>query len=144
MSIADQLRTLRTITANTGVLHEAQKFQLAKWGPLVLQNAKDIEVAVNLQGPYVVEFNATGLLDKNVPENLDLMLEGLDRSVKWLLGDHFTTRVSVDGSVIFENKGSFKQKANLKDVIKRLQAQDAEKRADEGQREGDASKPGAE
>ncbi len=124
MSLWDQLKALRSLTEISGALHEAQVYQLKQWGPLALQHVQEIEIAVNLHDDPCVEFRAIGVTAE-VPENLPALLAGLDRSIKSLLGSYYTTRVLVDGAVIFEVPGEPRKKPDLKDTIERLKSQDA-------------------
>lgn len=120
----DQLRSLRTFTEGQEVIHEAQAYQLKRWAPLALQHVKEIEVAVKLEDPPVAEFRAIGVT-MAVPENFTAILEGLDRSVKDMLGRHWTTRVLVDGAVIFEKQGKPRLKKDLARTLERLKNADA-------------------
>lgn len=129
--IWDQLKALRQLTESTGALHEAQVYQLKQWGPLALQHVQEIEIGVNLHEKPCVEFRAIGVTTE-VPENLQSLLAGLDRSIKSLLGQHFATRVLVDGVVIFEEQGKPRKRRNLKKTIERLKKQDAAAGANEG------------
>jgi hypothetical protein len=122
--IWDQLKALRAITNNTGAIHDAQVHQLKQWGPLALQHVEEIEIGVRMHDKPCVEFRAKGVTTE-VPENFASLLAGLDRSIKYMLGDHFATRVLVDGVVIFEEKGKARKKPNLKKTIERLKKQDA-------------------
>ena len=122
--IWDQLKLLREITESTGVIHDAQVYQLKHWGPLALQHVKEIEIAVKLEDPPCVEFRALGVT-MAVPENFNEILQGLDRSVKSLLGRHWKTRVLVDGEAIFEGQGKARPKKNIARTIERLKNADA-------------------
>jgi hypothetical protein len=119
----DQLKALRE-TMPDGVIHEAQVYQLKQWGPLALQHVEEIEIAVKLEDPQTVEFRAKGVT-MAVPENFPQILEGLDRSVKSLLGRHWATKVLVDGAVIFEGQGRPRPKKDLAKIIKRIKDADA-------------------
>src|SRR5882672_11360150 len=92
--IWDQLKALRE-TMPDGVIHDAQVYQLKKWGPLAIQHVKEIEIGVKLEEPPLVEFCAKGVT-MEVPDNFNELLQGLDRSVKELLGRHWATKVLVD------------------------------------------------
>jgi len=122
--IWDQLKALRELTETTGVIHEAQVHQLKNWGPLALQHVQEIEIAVKLEDPCWVEFRAIGVT-MEVPENLQNLLAGLDRSVKSLLGRHYGTKVLIDGELIFEEQGKPRPKKNLSRTIERLKNADA-------------------
>ena len=123
--ISEGLMKYKSVTQRTGTLFEAQRFQLTTWGQLVFDDyAHDIEVRVALpwvehegtqnevyHDRHVVEYR---MLVGEPPYQLRVrrfaggmlaMVEGLDRSVKWLLGDEFTVRVVVNGDSIFESKG---------------------------------------
>jgi hypothetical protein len=122
--IWDQLKALREITETTGVVHDAQIYQLKHWGPIALQHVREIEIALKLEEPPVCEFRAIGVT-MAVPENFNQILEGLDRSVKSLLGRHWATRVLVDGEAIFEGQARPRAKKNLAKTIQRLKDADA-------------------
>jgi hypothetical protein len=122
--IWDQLKALREITETTGVIHDAQVHQLKNWGPLALQHVREIEIAVKLEEPCWVEFRALGAT-MPVPENLQGILQGLDRSVKSLLGRHYGTKVLIDGEAIFEEQGKPRPKKNIARTIERLKNADA-------------------
>jgi hypothetical protein len=127
----DQLKALREITDITGVIQDAQIYQLKRWGPLALQHVEDIEIAINLVENRV-EFRATGVT-MNVPENFQDLLRGLDRSVKSMLGVQWATRVLVEGEAIFEEPGKPRPKRNLARTIERL------KNADAAAKQGDSA-----
>lgn len=120
----DQMRSLRTFTEGQEIIADAQTYQLKRWAPLALQHVESVEIQVKLTDPPHVEFRAMGVTQK-VPDNFQAVLEGLDRSVKDLLGRHWTTRVLVDGAVIFEGVGKARAKKNIARTIERLQNADA-------------------
>lgn len=121
----DQLRSLRTFTEGQEVIHDSQVYQLKRWAPLALQHVKEIEIAVKLEDPPVVEFRALGVTHSEIPDNFHDILRGLDRSVKDLLGRHWTTKVLVDGAAIFEGPGKTRLKKNIAQTIERLKSVDA-------------------
>jgi hypothetical protein len=132
--IANQLMELKGVTQQTGTVHEAQAFQLKLWGLLALSNVRkaDLEVAVglpHLEGDnavkmYRVEYRATS--SAKPPKDLKKRLEALDRSVKWLLGDHFELTVRMDGKAIFVRKGARQKKQNVKRLLDRLKNDDTD------------------
>jgi hypothetical protein len=134
-TIWEQLKALRTVTENTGVVHEAQVYQLKFWGNLTLQHVKHVEVALIpevfsdedallLGQPPCVEVRGTEV-NAEPHEQFNEILDGLDRSVKSLLGRHWKTRVLVDGEVIFEGQGRPRAKKDLARTIQRLKDADA-------------------
>lgn len=133
--IWDQLRELKAVTIETGTIHDAQKYQLQMWGWLAAPHADSFEVAVGLPHMeskteaaeyYIVEYriNATN----RPPKNLKNLLEGLTRSIRDLLGDHFTVVVKVNGKVIFMRKGSRKKESSFKKTYERFQKNAKSKR----------------
>lgn len=127
--IWEQLLELKAVTLETGTLHEAQVFQLKLWGPLALPQAHDIEIAVGL--PHMtshpenklVEFYRVEVRAKAEtapPRDLKNRLEGLCRSIRTLLGDHFDIIVKINGKTIFLKKGARKKSASFKNTYDRL------------------------
>lgn len=130
--IAEQLMELKGITQSAGTLHDAQRAQLRMWGWLGVPHASSFEVRValpymtagekKLVEQYRVEYHVTA--DARPPRNLKILLQGLDRSVKWLLGDHFATRVVLNGKAIFVKDGA-RRKQNVKKLLERLNHDDS-------------------
>lgn len=119
--IWDELLALKAVTETTGVLHDAQRFQLQMWGPLMLKHARKIDVGVSLpwvehdgtpdevlHEDRVVEFRVVSVGGPK-PRDLKKRIATLDKWVKKLLGDRFTVRVVVRGKLIFEGKGKPKK-----------------------------------
>jgi hypothetical protein len=131
-TIWQQLLYYRTITEKMGILCEAQKFQLTTWGEILFSDyAHDIEVHVTLpwvenqdkrneihHNERVIEYQMlVGTSDrpiriKKVSSRIQLLFEGLDRSVKQLLGE-FALRIVINGDLIFESGPKAKE---IKDV----------------------------
>jgi hypothetical protein len=76
-----QLMDLRALTAVTGVIHEAQKQQIALWGKLSFDYTT-WQAAIDVESKTVIFTLAKG----KRPKHLANLVAGLDRSVHWLLG----------------------------------------------------------
>ena len=131
-----QLLELKAITNDTGTVHEAQVQQLQLWGWLACPHAASFEVAVGLphlggeeneKGKivdqkavefYRVEYRVAA--DDLPPKNLKKRLDGLNRSVKSLLGDHFTVAVRINGKTIYVQKGGRRKYVTMRQRIERL------------------------
>ena len=118
-SVWDQLMELKAMTENTGAVHELQVYQLKMWAALAWKPTTEIKVQT--QGKPTVTFCA----DLNEQPTLNL-LNGLDRSIKDLLGDYFTFKVEDKGVAIFNNPGKKKRKQKVADIIQRLIKEDAQ------------------
>lgn len=122
-TIWQQLMPYRVVTERTGIIHDAQKYQLSWWGKILFDGyAEEIEIGATLpwtenegapnevhHDDRAIEYRLTvgggSVKVRQLSPGVTNKLEGLARSVKDLLGDRFTTRVSVNGAVIFESKG---------------------------------------
>lgn len=131
-TIWQQLLYYRTLTEKLGIMHESQKFQLTTWGEILFSDyAHDIEVHVEL--PWVENQDTpnevrhdTRLVEyrmlvgtpeqpvriRSVSPRIQSFFEGLDRSVKQLLGE-FTLRIVVNGDVIFESGPKAKENKDV-------------------------------
>jgi hypothetical protein len=123
--IWQELLALKALTETTGVIHEAQKFQLQCWAQLIFPHGDNIEIGIQL--PWTehegtpaeihhdiraVEFRVWKTAGKP-PKDLTKRLKALDGWVKRLLGDRFEVRAAVKGKVIFTGKGKpLKKKTN--------------------------------
>lgn len=101
--IQEQLMELKALTEVTGAIHEAQVFQIKAWCQILFDTPVEIQITVE---PAVVT-----LISKSAPEKN--MLEGLDRSIKFILGEYFTVRVKIDDQEIFSSKGARRQRRKL-------------------------------
>lgn len=119
--IWDQLNALKGITETTGILHDAQKFQLQAWGVGLLRHGRKIDIGVRLpwvenegtedevmHDDRVIEYRVMSVGGPK-PRDLQKRLKVLNAWVKKLLGDRFTVRVLVRGKLIFEGKGKSKK-----------------------------------
>lgn len=131
--------SLRALTQELGVIHEAQAFQLKRWGQLALPHCHDVEIGVQLPHlkeemdtdgvvkDFLVETNKVefrGIAAERPPKNLKALMAGLDRSVRSLLGNYFDVGVRINGVAIFVKKGSPKPKTDMKKLITRLRGID--------------------
>jgi hypothetical protein len=127
--IWNQLLELKALTADTGTIHQAQIDQLSLWGWLAFPHTNSFDVAVGL--PYLnkseteaVEFYRIEYrvkATKRPPKNFKSLLEGLDRSIKSLLGNHFETVVTVNGTTIYHKRGTAKRHLTMRQRIERIQ-----------------------
>lgn len=111
-STTEQLLVLRGLTETTGALHEAQVFNLKMWGRLAAPHAKSVELAIEMD-EKIVEFRL--IEAKKAPKNLKDLLGGLDRSVKFLLGDKWKVVVVKGDKILFTGD----RLAPLRDVNER-------------------------
>ncbi|HVT61910.1 MAG TPA: hypothetical protein VHD33_00270 [Legionellaceae bacterium] len=99
-TIVDQLMELKALTELIGTIYEAQIFQLKAWAAMIFDN--NAEVKVGTEPPEVI-FKSDIKADTYI-------LEGLDRSVKYVLGDYFTTSVFCGDEQVFNSPGGPKPK----------------------------------
>jgi len=109
---------LKAMTYDTGTMHEAQIFQLKVWARLMFDGADETAINVGVMTSWMVEFAVKAPPEWKAPA--EDLLRGLSNSVKDLLGDYFTTKVTLNGNAIFEDKGKPKKKRNLRETMKRL------------------------
>lgn len=99
----EQLMSLKALTALTGILHEAQVFQLKMWGAVVFNGyvgSGNWEAVVT--DDKTVTFNLTPPPKSKMPSNQKKIMEGLYRSIHWLLGDEWAVIVQSKGKTIFK------------------------------------------
>jgi hypothetical protein len=96
--IAEQLMALRALTQTTGVVHEAQVFQLRIWGLVALSHLHKQEFQV-LPEAQSVTYRAASAGRK--PADLPARLKSLEESIKWLFGSEWVLKVDVAGTAIF-------------------------------------------
>jgi hypothetical protein len=89
-----QLMALRALTATTGVIHEAQVFQLRYWGGIAFTGEWTVAVDVEKR---MVTYNLLGKKRKHDPK----VIAALDMSVHWLFGDDWCLNVVEKGKVIY-------------------------------------------
>jgi hypothetical protein len=98
---AHQLMVLKAATKTTGIVHEAQIFQLRMWGRLCLQHVEPPTVQVLPLDREVIYRSPATLKGKVAKKTIDARLTALNDSVKWLLGDDWSLLVEVAGNAIF-------------------------------------------
>lgn len=81
--LEQQLLELRAVTLPWGWLHELQIKQLQMWGMLAIPECKGLQLSVDLDR-WVVKYDSIISPESEMPKNL---LDGLARSVRWLLGE---------------------------------------------------------
>jgi hypothetical protein len=117
--IWDQLMALKAMTYDTGTLHDAQVYQLKMWSALLFEGATERTINVKLGlSQWRIHFELVAPLEWKAPD--EALLRGLANSVKDLLGEYFSTKVTVNGTAIFEDKGKPKKKRDLRATMKRL------------------------
>jgi hypothetical protein len=96
----EQLTLLRGITGGGQFLHEAQVLQLKIW-PLIAAPHADTSDFVFDPEKKTIDFHLKIGKGKKAPPNLEDMFDGLDRSVRAMLGDEWLVRVRVQNKVIY-------------------------------------------
>lgn len=102
-----QLMVLRGVTQTTGVLHEAQIVQLRYWPRIAAPHSTSCDIAWSPKDGrkrQCVEFRMKVGAGRP-PKDFKARLQGLDRSVKALLGPDTTVRVKVGPKKLFESRG---------------------------------------
>lgn len=94
-----QLAFLREQTRVTGILHDAQVFQLKMWILVVAQHAGDAEIGFDWT-KKVVQFKLRSI-NGPAPANLQVGFENLDNWVKWLLGPEYKVIVKEGRKQLF-------------------------------------------
>jgi hypothetical protein len=140
------LLALRAVTEPAGVIANEQSTHLKLWGACTFQGADDVEIGVTL--PWVenegspeevvhtakaVEYRVTAKRRtvskkdkakskrrKKPPIDPRKLMEGLDRSIKSMLGEEFATRVVFNGALIFEVPGEPKKNRDLEKILGRI------------------------
>jgi hypothetical protein len=102
MNEIEQLVQLKFLTRVTGILHEAQVYQLKMW-PLMLTHAMKSDVVFDYEGSIVI-FNLLKT-EGNPPENIESRFLELARYTKFLLGDEYSVVVKDNGKQIFRENG---------------------------------------
>ncbi len=92
--IQEQLVVLRGMTAQTGVLHEAQLFQLRLWPHALFDKISNAEIRID-QEKYTIEYVFTWKIKGKKTADFKRRAKYLGKSIHWLLGDHW--QVTVDG-----------------------------------------------
>lgn len=98
--LLEQLMKLKALTKETGMLHDAQVFQL-KMYPLVLTHAVKSEITFKYQDEEVI-FNITETKGKK-PKDIDKRLKLLEQYTQTLLGDNYKVKVKIKRKVIFSS-----------------------------------------
>jgi hypothetical protein len=94
-----QLMDLRALTATTGVVHEAQLFQITNWGAIAFGFTK-WTANVDIETQTVI----FDLEKKKHPKTLAKFVAGLDRSIHWLFGPEWGLRVKEGTRVLYEGQ----------------------------------------
>lgn len=143
------LLALRAVTEPAGVIANEQITHLKLWGACAFQGADNVEIGVTL--PWIenegspeevthtekrVEYRVTAQKRRALskkdkarrrrkpPIDPRKLMEGLDRSVKSMLGEEFATRVLFNGDVIFEVQGEPKKNRDLEKILGRIKDAD--------------------
>lgn len=95
----EQLMVLRAVTKTTEVIHEAQILQLKSWGRVAFDFMTSLEFEVDPESKFV-EYR--GKIKGKLPKKATRRFEAVKRSVNWLFGDEWVTRVKVGKTVIFK------------------------------------------
>lgn len=96
----EQLMLLRGVTGGGEFLHEAQVLQLKIWPLLAAEHASSCRVEVDTI-KKVTDFHLKVAKGKKAPLDFKDRLDGLDRSVKAMLGNEWLIRVHVLSKVIY-------------------------------------------
>jgi len=100
--------SLRDVTARTGVVHTAQSSQIILWAAVVAKPGTAYKTIIDTEAKRVsFDFDAVAKLPRGT-------FPALDRSVKWLLGNEWVTKMIVDGETIFRGR---KISQNVKDYV---------------------------
>lgn len=95
----DQLKELRVVTGQIGVLHEAQKLQLQYWPYVAAPHATHYETHCNLKDKEI--HFILKVKKKKAPKDYKDRLVALDRSVKDMLGKDWLVTVKENGKEIY-------------------------------------------
>lgn len=98
-----QLNELKQLTLMTGGLHSAQVAHLYAWADLALPHTKKHGLGWDPE-KRIVEISGNKPIKKQ-PKNFMNLLNGLDRSVKDLLGQDVELRVRVSGKIVYTSVG---------------------------------------
>src|ERR1700743_2056847 len=98
--ILGQLLQLKASTALTGAIYEAQVLQLKMWGKLIFEGSPTIKIQVEPFPLIIYE------VEKAAEQHL---MEGLDRTIKDVIGEQFAVSVDVAGKFIFNSNGQEKK-----------------------------------
>lgn len=101
-SIVEQLEFLKGTTAVTGIVHEAQVLQLKTWGLFIFEHVPSTRwhCEVGVDDKVVLYYLLGGA---EPPSNYEDLLGGLERSVKFLFGDHWHLEVLQDNQFIYKD-----------------------------------------
>jgi hypothetical protein len=102
MTEYEQLMALKALTKETGVLHDAQVFQLKLW-PLVMTHATKSEFTVDFDFKDII-FNITETKGK-VPTQFTKRLKLLCKYTQNLLGEDWTVTVKLKNKPRYTLKG---------------------------------------
>lgn len=109
-----QLVILRDMTKRFGCIHEAQKLQLNLWPYVVDPTIKGVEVALQFD-ECCAYFAFKGSTANHKTKAYQKRLQEFIRSIKFLLGDEWSTNVSLDGVTILGNDSKPAQKRKKND-----------------------------
>lgn len=110
-----KMLTLRSLTETTGAIHEEQLLQLRYYGAVALAHTS-WEARVD-QEQRLVDYIVK---KKKWPKDFAKYLAVLDRSVHWLLGDDWATRVTEGNRVIYQGKRTSRAKKKIDERRKRI------------------------
>ncbi len=102
MTEYEQLMSLKALTKETGVLHDAQVFQLKLW-PLIMTHATRSEFTADFDFKVLI-FNITEIKGKE-PTKFTKRLRLLCTYAQNLLGDEWEVTVKIKGKSKFTLKG---------------------------------------
>lgn len=113
----EQLMTLREMTRKTGLLHDAQVFQL-KMYPLALTNATKVSIEYDYDKKNVI-FNiieTQGRAPKEIKKKLDLICQW----TKTLLGEEYSVKIKTKNKVLYGRSGNRKGETGKEDLRRRI------------------------
>lgn len=96
----EQLALLRGVTGGGAFLHEAQVLQLRIWPLLAAQHADSSDFIFDPE-KKTIDFYLKISKGKKAAPDFEDKLDGLDRSVRSMLGDEWLIRVRVQNKVIY-------------------------------------------
>ena len=95
-----QLASLRGVTASTGIVHDAQIFQLKMYGATAFLHVGkgNWEAQVDIDTKtivYKLKFKGKH------PKELPALVAAIDRSIHWLLGDDWAVNIKQNKKIIY-------------------------------------------
>lgn len=113
----EQLMTLREMTSKTGLLHDAQVFQL-KMYPLALTNATKAEVHYDYDKKSVI-FIITETKGR-VPKEINKRLSLISDWTQTLLGEEYSVKIKAGKKVLYGRSGNRKGSPGKEDLRRKL------------------------